>query len=84
VGAACTAVLIGLFAGITNPFWQGSGTQRDAGSEVLQVSRLSDHSAANKAPTPVLLDKRAQSRTFTNAEASSYAKENAAQPSTVA
>jgi branched-chain amino acid transport system substrate-binding protein len=48
--AACTAVLITVIPTITKSLWQGSGAQRDTGSEAPQASRLSDRLAANEAP----------------------------------
>jgi hypothetical protein len=48
--ASCTAVLIMLIAATTKPIWQGSGAQRDTGSEAPQASRLSGPLAVNKAP----------------------------------
>src|SRR5271166_1180507 len=48
--ASCTAVLIMMIAATTKPFWQGTGAQRDAGSEAPQASRLSDRLAMTQAP----------------------------------
>jgi branched-chain amino acid transport system substrate-binding protein len=48
--ASCTAVLIMVIAATTKPLWQGSGAQRDTGSEAPEASRLSGPLAVNKAP----------------------------------
>jgi branched-chain amino acid transport system substrate-binding protein len=48
--ASCTALLIIVIAATTKPLWQGTGPQRDNGSEAPQAPRLSDRLAVNKAP----------------------------------
>jgi branched-chain amino acid transport system substrate-binding protein len=48
--ASCTALLIIVIAAATKPLWQGTGPQRDNGSEAPQAPRLSDRLAVNKAP----------------------------------
>jgi ABC-type branched-subunit amino acid transport system substrate-binding protein len=50
IAALCAAVLIVMLANIVEPFWQSTSAQRDIGLKSPQASRLSDHSAANKAP----------------------------------
>jgi len=47
---ACTAVLIMVIPNIMSRYWQGSGVQRNAVSEVPQASRQSDQLVTNKAP----------------------------------
>ena len=47
---ACTAVLIMVVPNIMKTYWQGSGVQRDAASDVPQASRQSDQLVTNKAP----------------------------------
>src|SRR3974390_138986 len=49
--AAVAAVLIMVIPNIMSRYWQGSGVQRNAGSEVPQASRRSDQLVTNKAPT---------------------------------
>jgi branched-chain amino acid transport system substrate-binding protein len=49
--SACTAVLIMVVPNIMKTYWQGSGVQRDAGSDVPQASRQSDHGVIGIAPT---------------------------------
>jgi branched-chain amino acid transport system substrate-binding protein len=44
------AVLIMVIVATTKPLWQGSGPQRDTGSEPPQASRLSDRLAVTMAP----------------------------------
>jgi ABC-type branched-subunit amino acid transport system substrate-binding protein len=48
--SACTAVLIMVVPNIMKTYWQGSGVQRDAASDVPQASRQSDQLVTNKAP----------------------------------
>jgi ABC-type branched-subunit amino acid transport system substrate-binding protein len=48
--SACTAVLIMVVPNIMKTYWQGSGVQRDAGSDVPEASRQIDQLVANKAP----------------------------------
>jgi branched-chain amino acid transport system substrate-binding protein len=49
--SACTAVLIMVVPNIMKTYWQGSGVQRDAGSDVPQASRQSNHAVIGIAAT---------------------------------
>jgi ABC-type branched-subunit amino acid transport system substrate-binding protein len=48
--SACATVLIMVVPTIMKTYWQGSGVQRVAGSDVPHLSRQSDQRVANKAP----------------------------------
>jgi branched-chain amino acid transport system substrate-binding protein len=50
IAGSCMAVLIMVIVATTKPLWQGSGPQRDTGSEPPQASRLSDRLAVTMAP----------------------------------